>query len=212
MPQTTRLACTEKQSWVGLSHFWKTYTLYLFAICDTDLQSGCHIFGRLTGAEIWLGDQAEAKCRCGRKIKTQSDIFLQVTQTKQASTVSYQETKWNIPRITEAILPSHTLLFGHCDFHAYNTEQSERNDQWIFGDVWWELYPTEPPTEGKLRWMYGVGGSWKGWWELGAGMEVAFTPNRTHIDWPGGPIYIKCVLGNTIFTEKLSFVGIHLTD
>ena len=75
MPQTTRLACTEKQSWVGLSHFWKTYTLYLFAICDTDLQSGCHIFGRLTGAEIWLGDQAEAKCRCGRKIKTQSDIF-----------------------------------------------------------------------------------------------------------------------------------------
>ena len=119
MPQTTRLACTEKQSWVGLSHFWKTYTLYLFAICDTDLQSGCHIFGRLTGAEIWLGDQAEAKCRCGRKIKTQSDIFLQVTQTKQASTVSYQETKWNIPRITEAILPSHTLLFGHCDFHAY---------------------------------------------------------------------------------------------
>ena len=99
-------------------------------------------------------------------------------------------------------LPSHTLLFGHCDLHAYNTEQSERNDQWIFGDVWWELYPTEPPTEGKLRWMYGVGGSWKGWWELGGGMEVAFTPNRTHIDWPGGPIYIKCVLGNTQYSQK----------
>ena len=63
-----------------MSHFWKTSTLYLFAICDTDLRPACHIFGRLTGAEIWLQDQTEGKCRCGGEIKTQSDIFLQ-TQT-----------------------------------------------------------------------------------------------------------------------------------
>ena len=80
---TTWLASTEKQSWVGLSHFWKTYTLYLFAICDTDLRSPCHIFGRLTRAEIRLRDQEERKYRCGRKIKTQSDIFCKHRQNRK---------------------------------------------------------------------------------------------------------------------------------
>ena len=190
MPQTTRLACTEKQSWVGLSHFWKTYTLYLFAICDTDLQSGCHIFGRLTGAEIWLGDQAEAKCRCGRKIKTQSDIFcklhrqnrLQLFPTRKPNETSQ-----------EATLPSHTLLFGHCDFHAYNTEQSERNDQWIFGDVWWELYPTTPPhgrevkvdvwSGRKLEGMMGAG-SWYG--------SCIYTQSYTHRLARGANLHKMC--------------------
>ena len=75
-------ALFQKQSWVALSHFWKTYTLYLFAICDTDLQSACHIFGRLTGAEIWLQDQTGGKCRCGGEIKTQSDIFCKHRQNR----------------------------------------------------------------------------------------------------------------------------------
>ena len=66
-----------------MSHFWKTSTLYLFAICDTDLRPACHIFGRLTGAEIWLQDQTEGKCRCGGEIKTQSDIFCKHRQNRK---------------------------------------------------------------------------------------------------------------------------------
>lgn len=200
--QTTRPASTEKQSWVGLSHFWKTYTLYLFAICDTDLQSACHIFGRLTGAEIWLGDQEERKCRCGRKIKTQSDIFLQTQQTKQA-TVSYQ---MKHPKNYSCCPMSHIIVGPLWLPGIYNCSQSskkwEKVNFWIFRDVWCLMNC----IQGKS--VYGVKGAWKGWWELV--WKLHLHPITHAFDRPAADLHKICFSRFT-FTKNafLTFILIH---
>ena len=144
---------------MGLSHFWKTYTLYLFAICDTDLQSGCHIFGRLTGAEIWLGDQAEAKCRCGRKIKTQSDIFCKLHRQNRLQlcpTRKPNETSQELQRL-HSNLTHYCLVIVISTHIILNKVKEMINEFSAMSDG--NCIQQRPPTERKLRWMYGVGGS-----------------------------------------------------
>ena len=118
-------ALFQKQSWVAVSHFWKTSTLYLFAICDTDLRPACHIFGRLTGAEIWLQDQTEGKCRCGGEIKTQSDIFLQTQTHTQASTGNQKKHPKNLISISMYVALPNGPKSGREQINEFSTVSAD---------------------------------------------------------------------------------------
>ena len=71
---------TPQQSWVALSHFWNTSTLYLFVfdMWHRSLSlspSLSHFWETYQGGNRAWESQEGGKCRCGREITAQSDIF-----------------------------------------------------------------------------------------------------------------------------------------
>ena len=86
--------------------------------------------GDLQGRKSGLGIRQRQNADVAARLKLRVTFFCKLHRQNRLQlcpTRKPNETSQELQRL--ATLPSHTLLFGHCDFHAYNTEQSERNDQ-----------------------------------------------------------------------------------